>query len=176
MSEKAAVKPDEDSWFKRLRTVYPRSLLFSIMAQYFNEGLTLMRMYCFKDLYKRVYEVEPAALQMYVSIYFTPYLFKLFYGMIIDAKVLSSRATILVLFGINSILTQAVVALGIVGGADNAHRFIDRNKNQILFRPGFNELAVYLHGIGGQHLIAHCGPFAIDVDVALFDVAISLPS
>jgi hypothetical protein len=45
--------------------IYPRSLLFSIAAQYFNEGLNLMRTLCMKDLYKRVYLVEPSTLQTY---------------------------------------------------------------------------------------------------------------
>ena len=51
-----------DTWLERLRTIYPRSLLFLLFAQYFNEGLGAMKMYAVKDIYKNYYEVEPATL------------------------------------------------------------------------------------------------------------------
>ena len=50
------------TWRERLRTVYPRSLLFLLFAQYFNEGFGAMKMYAVKDIYKNHYEVEPATL------------------------------------------------------------------------------------------------------------------
>ena len=34
---------------------------------------------------------------------------KVFFGLVIDTKVIRSRATILVIFGINSVITQALI-------------------------------------------------------------------
>ena len=46
---------EEKSWYWRICNVYPRSLLFAMFVQYFNMGLDVMRTYCMKDLFKRVY-------------------------------------------------------------------------------------------------------------------------
>ena len=50
----------EETWLWRICNIYPRSLLFAMFCQYFNMGIDVMRTYCLKDLFKRVYEVEPA--------------------------------------------------------------------------------------------------------------------
>lgn len=68
-----------------------------------------MRIYCMKDLFKRVYQVEPAQLQFYTILINVPVFMKVFFGLVIDTKVIKSRASILVIFGINSIITQAVI-------------------------------------------------------------------
>lgn len=94
-------------------TVYPRSLLFAMTTQYFNEGLLLLRIFCFKDLYKRVYRVEPATLQMYSTIVYLPGSLKALVGVIIDTKTVS-RKGLFVVFGLNTVIAQALISLGMV--------------------------------------------------------------
>ena len=67
-----------------------------------------------------------------------------------------------------------VVFLGAVGGADDAHRLVQGNKDQIFFSARFDHLAIDLDRIPGQHLIPYSGTLAVDVDVALLNIAISL--
>ena len=100
----------EDSWWKRLSTLYPRSLIFVACAQYFNQGASYMTFYCMKDLYKRVYEVEPATLQTYNNIVAIPYAMKVLFGMIIDTKA-TSRRTYLVLFGLLATFSVGLIAI-----------------------------------------------------------------
>ena len=88
----------------RLLNIYPRSLLFAIAAQYFNEGLNLMRQLCMKDLYKREFEVEPQTLQVYSYLIYLPNLLKVFIGIVIDTKVFGKRKYVLVLFGLITVI------------------------------------------------------------------------
>lgn len=69
-----------------------------------------MTFYCMKDLYKRVYEVEPATLQTYNNIVAIPYAMKVIFGMIIDTKA-TSRRTYLVLFGLLATLSVGLIAI-----------------------------------------------------------------
>ena len=72
--------------------------------------------------------------------------------------------------------TLDVVFLRAVGGADNTHRFVQGNEHQIFFVSRLHHLAVDLHHIPGQHLIAHLGPAAVDVHVALLDEPVGIPT
>ena len=91
--------------------MYPRALLFSMFVQHFNTGLDVMRIYCMRDLFKRVYKIEPADLQFYENLINIPVFMKIFFGLFIDTKVIHRRANLLVLFGLNSVVTQACIAM-----------------------------------------------------------------
>ena len=103
----------DDTWVNRLLTVYTRSLLFAMLTQYFNEFLSLLLIFCFKDLFKRVYQVEPSTLQLYTTIIYLPATLKAIIGVIIDTKTIS-RIGLFIVFGLNTIATQALIALKLV--------------------------------------------------------------
>src|SRR5690554_4997753 len=69
-----------------------------------------------------------------------------------------------------------IVFLGAVGGADDAHRLVQGDKDQLFFIPAFHHLAVHLHHIAPQHLVSHLGTAAIDVNITLLDVTVSIPA
>ncbi|MNP37220.1 hypothetical protein D3C76_1306550 [compost metagenome] len=67
-----------------------------------------------------------------------------------------------------------VVALAIFRGTDNANRFIQRDKHQVFFVPGLDQLTIHFDHVARDDLIANGGAFTVDKHVALFNVTVSL--
>lgn len=102
---------NEKNWLNRARKLYPKSLLLTIGAQFFNEGLVLMRVLCFKDIYKMEYGVQPASLQLFNSIMMLPWMLKFVFGLIVDTRLIAERKKYIIGFGFTMSLAQLFIFL-----------------------------------------------------------------
>ena len=50
----------EMNWFKKILHQYPNALIIMMVLINFNEGLSIMKSYAIKDLFKADYKVEPS--------------------------------------------------------------------------------------------------------------------
>ena len=48
------------NWMKNIFQTYPRSMLIMMILINFNEGLSVMKGFAFKDLFKQYYFLEPS--------------------------------------------------------------------------------------------------------------------
>jgi len=67
-----------------------------------------------------------------------------------------------------------IVALGAVGGADNAHRLVQSDEYLIFFSTGLNDLAVDHDRVRRQYLITNAGALAVDSHITLLDISVGL--
>jgi len=67
-----------------------------------------------------------------------------------------------------------VVFLRFFRSADNTDWLIEYNKYEIISVLRLNELSVNLYRISSNHLIANLSTLTIDVNVSLFDKAVSV--
>ena len=86
----------------------------SVAVQYFNEGLMIMRMLAYKNLFldKKYFAIEPATAQIYGVVVMLPFTLKLIWGFLIDSRMVAKRKYYLVFFGILSIVTQYIIGFG----------------------------------------------------------------
>ncbi|MNG83873.1 hypothetical protein D3C79_426050 [compost metagenome] len=67
-----------------------------------------------------------------------------------------------------------IVFLTVFGGADDTHRLVQRNKNQVVFVTGFNKLPINLDHVASEYPIAERYALTVDKNIALFDVTIGI--
>ncbi|CAH0325576.1 hypothetical protein SRABI106_04532 [Rahnella aquatilis] len=67
-----------------------------------------------------------------------------------------------------------VVPLPLFHRGDNAYGLVQRNKHKIFFITRLNNLTIHFHHIAGKHLSTHRSTPAVDKNISLFDVTISI--
>ena len=80
------------------------------MAQYFNEGMVIMRFQLQRDMYQNYFNLtvnQGVFLNIITSI---PNLIKIFLGLVVDARVVSNRKHILIFFGLLQAVLEGIIA------------------------------------------------------------------
>ena len=95
-----------------LFVIFTQNSLF-YFTQNFDRGLITSRLLSFRDLFKTELKVQPSDLAKYASLAFLPFLIKIIQGIIIDINLFSKKRTVMIVFGILSILAHIIIALGL---------------------------------------------------------------
>jgi len=93
--------------------VYPPSLLWFLSLNSISNGLFGMKSLCIQNIYKEVFKVEPADLQKYQSIIMLPILFRVFFGIFVDAKVIAKRKHIVIVIYFLCSIPLLLISMGI---------------------------------------------------------------
>jgi MFS family permease len=98
------------SWFHRVREMYPTSFIFQVIIQFLNEGMMVMRMLLMKDLFINYYKVFLNQTSIYNSMIFSPWLFKMLMGILVDTRLIAKRKYYLIGCGFICTILQLFVA------------------------------------------------------------------
>ena len=110
-------KPTLAGWCKRLKQYGP-VLLALLAAENFDRGLRNLRELAMLDILKNKFGSEPADTQWYFFIMWSPWMFKLPYGIFIDFEFLS-RKTLLIVMAVLATTTHAFIALDVLNNIDH---------------------------------------------------------
>ena len=101
MAEEDEVQRVNSLWFcKRIWAKYDRTFLVAYAVIYANAGLKFLQMLAVQDLFKNYYKLEPSKSQFYITMSFMPWMFKFFYGVIVDSVyICGSRKKAWILIG-----------------------------------------------------------------------------
>ena len=95
-------------------TQYPRSFLLQLFFQFFNEGLMVTRVMVAKNIFVNYLGASLNQSSAYNSIVQSPWLFKMFFGIIVDSRVVTKRKYYLVVSGLLATFSQVYVSLGVI--------------------------------------------------------------
>ena len=99
-------------WISRIRETYAKEFIFMLCVQFFNEGMASMKLLAIRDMFRDYMKLEPQDAQQYQLIVTSPMLFKLIFGIIIDARLIYHRKIYIIFFGAVQALSMMTVAVG----------------------------------------------------------------
>lgn len=105
------VKKDHGSWVNRLRKHHPLSLLLYIALMALGDGMSGMLRLSMQNIFKEKYHVEPSDLQKYSAAISSPIFFRVVFGIIIDAKIVSKRKYYVVMVNILAAIPVYLIAI-----------------------------------------------------------------
>ena len=78
----------------------------------------IMRMLCLKDMFKRVYGLEPGQTQFNTTLAMLPFSLKMIFGLLVDIKLVAKRKYLLTAFGLLSFICQSLIFSSYVNSSD----------------------------------------------------------
>jgi len=102
-------KAGRGSWLRRFTRQHPTYFTLFLALSSFNDGLGVMRALCIRNIYKERFEVEATELQKYAAIIQIPVLFRMFFGIIVDAKVVSERKYYIIVFNLLAAIPMYII-------------------------------------------------------------------
>lgn len=94
---------------------YSLSFLATTGAQYLSQGLNFARLMLFKDIFINFLNVDMDLMLVYTTIFTIPSLCKIFWGIIIDARLIQYRRNYFIVFGVIATLAQIIIGLSVAG-------------------------------------------------------------